>query len=115
MAEQYGVSRMTAGKVLGLLAAEGLIRRRRGVGSVVARQIGWEHILVEPGTGPPITTTATGGLTLTVPREAGRDPEAALTPEQRAMIGTEDRLIIVCYTDDWRGRGADPSGKGEGP
>jgi hypothetical protein len=30
---------MTAGNVLGLLAAEGLIRRRRGAWSVVARQI----------------------------------------------------------------------------
>ncbi|SRR6266536_3438722 len=44
LAELYGVSRMTAGKVLGLLAAEGLIRRRRGSGSVVARQISWEQI-----------------------------------------------------------------------
>jgi DNA-binding transcriptional MocR family regulator len=50
LAGQYGVSRMTAGKVLGLLEAEGLIRRRRGVGSVVARQISWEHVAVGPGT-----------------------------------------------------------------
>jgi DNA-binding transcriptional regulator YhcF (GntR family) len=50
LAEQYGVSRMTAGKVLGLLAAEGLIQRRRGSGSVVARQISWKRITVEPGT-----------------------------------------------------------------
>jgi GntR family histidine utilization transcriptional repressor len=32
LAGEYGVSRMTAGRVLGLLEAEGLIRRRRGVG-----------------------------------------------------------------------------------
>lgn len=50
LAEQYGVSRMTAGKVLGLLSAEGLIQRRRGSGSVVARQISWARILAEPGT-----------------------------------------------------------------
>ncbi len=50
LAELYGVSRMTAGKVLGLLAAEGLIQRRRGSGSVVARQISWERIPVTPGT-----------------------------------------------------------------
>jgi DNA-binding transcriptional regulator YhcF (GntR family) len=50
LAERYGVSRMTAGKVLGLLAAEGLIHRRRGAGSVVARQISWERIPAEPGT-----------------------------------------------------------------
>jgi DNA-binding transcriptional MocR family regulator len=50
LAELYGVSRMTAGKVLGLLAAEGLIRRRRGAGSVVARQIAWERIPADPGT-----------------------------------------------------------------
>jgi len=50
LAELYGVSRMTAGKVLGLLAAEGLIRRRRGSGSVVARQISWERIPAAPGT-----------------------------------------------------------------
>ena len=50
LAELYGVSRMTAGKVLGLLAAEGLIRRRRGSGSVVARQISWEQIPAKPGT-----------------------------------------------------------------
>jgi DNA-binding transcriptional regulator YhcF (GntR family) len=50
VAAQYGVSRMTAGKVLGQLAAEGLIRRRRGAGSVVARQITWERVAVEPGT-----------------------------------------------------------------
>ena len=50
LAELYGVSRMTAGKVLGLLAAEGLIRRRRGAGSVVARQITWERIPAGPGT-----------------------------------------------------------------
>jgi DNA-binding transcriptional regulator YhcF (GntR family) len=50
LAERYGVSRMTAGKVLGLLAAEGLIRRRRGAGSVVARQISWERIPAGPGT-----------------------------------------------------------------
>jgi DNA-binding transcriptional regulator YhcF (GntR family) len=50
LAEQYGVSRMTAGKVLGLLAAEGLIHRRRGAGSVVAQQISWERIPAEPGT-----------------------------------------------------------------
>jgi len=46
----FGVSRMTAGKVLGLLAAEGLIHRRRGAGSVVAQQISWERIPAEPGT-----------------------------------------------------------------
>jgi DNA-binding transcriptional regulator YhcF (GntR family) len=50
VAARYGVSRMTAGKVLGQLAAEGLIRRRRGAGSVVARQITWERVPVEPGT-----------------------------------------------------------------
>jgi DNA-binding GntR family transcriptional regulator len=50
LAELYGVSRMTAGKVLGLLAAEGLVRRRRGSGSVVARQISWEQIPAKPGT-----------------------------------------------------------------
>jgi DNA-binding GntR family transcriptional regulator len=50
LAELYGVSRMTAGKVLGLLAAEGLIRRRRGAGSVVARQISWERVQTGPGT-----------------------------------------------------------------
>ena len=50
LATRYGVSRMTAGKVLGQLAAEGLIRRRRGAGSVVARQITWERVQVEPGT-----------------------------------------------------------------
>jgi len=50
LAALYGVSRMTAGKVLGQLAAEGLIRRRRGVGSVVSSQITWERIPVEPRT-----------------------------------------------------------------
>ncbi len=50
LAAMYGVSRMTAGKVLGQLAAEGLIRRRRGAGSVVARQISWKRIPVRPGT-----------------------------------------------------------------
>src|SRR6266487_4319579 len=50
LAELYGVSRMTAGKCWGLLAAEGLIRRRRGSGSVVARQISWEQIPARPGT-----------------------------------------------------------------
>jgi GntR family transcriptional regulator len=50
LAARYGVSRMTAGKVLGQLAAEGLIRRRRGAGSVVTRQITWERVAVEPGT-----------------------------------------------------------------
>jgi DNA-binding transcriptional regulator YhcF (GntR family) len=50
LADLYGVSRMTAGKVLGLLAAEGLVQRRRGAGSFVARQISWERIPVEPGT-----------------------------------------------------------------
>jgi DNA-binding GntR family transcriptional regulator len=50
LAALYGVSRMTAGKVLGQLAAEGLIRRRRGVGSVVASQITWERVPVEPRT-----------------------------------------------------------------
>ena len=50
LAALYGVSRMTAGKVLGQLAAEGLIRRRRGAGSVVSRQITWDRVPVEPGT-----------------------------------------------------------------
>jgi DNA-binding transcriptional regulator YhcF (GntR family) len=50
LAHQYGISRMTAGKVLGQLAAEGLIRRRRGAGSVVAQQITWDRIAVGPGT-----------------------------------------------------------------
>jgi DNA-binding transcriptional regulator YhcF (GntR family) len=50
LADLYGVSRMTAGKVLRLLAAEGLITRRRGTSSVVARQISWERIPAEPGT-----------------------------------------------------------------
>src|SRR4249920_1714677 len=36
LAARYGVSRMTAGKVLGQLAAEGLIRRRRGAGTVIS-------------------------------------------------------------------------------
>ncbi len=50
LAAQYGVSRVTAAKVLGQLAAEGLIQRRRGSGSVVARQIAWERVPVEPST-----------------------------------------------------------------
>jgi DNA-binding GntR family transcriptional regulator len=49
LAELYSVSRMTAGTVLGLLAAEGLRRRRRGDGSVVARQISWERVAAGPG------------------------------------------------------------------
>ena len=50
LAAQYGVSRVTAAKVLGQLAAEGLIQRRRGSGSVVARQVAWERVPVEPST-----------------------------------------------------------------
>jgi DNA-binding GntR family transcriptional regulator len=49
LAERYGVSHMTAGKVLGPLATEGLIQRRCGAGSVVAQQIGWERVAAGPG------------------------------------------------------------------
>ena len=49
LAERYGVSRMTAGKVLGPLATEGLIQRRCGAGSVVAQQIGCERVAAGPG------------------------------------------------------------------
>ena len=48
VATRYGVSRMTAGKVLGQLAAEGLIRRRRRAGRWWP--ITWERVPVAPGT-----------------------------------------------------------------
>lgn len=82
LAAQYGVSRMTAGKVLGLLAAEGLIRRRRGAGSVVARQITWERVPVEPGMLvsvrlPTVTERATVNAPAFVPVISIKEPGSA--------------------------------------
>ena len=82
VAAQYGVSRMTAGKVLGLLAAEGLIRRRRGSGSVVARQITWERVPVEPGMLisvrlPTVTERATVNAPAFVPVISIKEPGSA--------------------------------------
>ncbi len=82
LAELYGVSRMTAGKVLGLLAAEGLIRRRRGSGSVVARQISWEQIPAKPGTIisvrlPTASERAAAGAAAFVPLISIRKPACA--------------------------------------
>ena len=42
-----------------------------------------------------VRRTVTGSLTLFVPRAFGADPEAGLTAEQRALIGPDDRLIVV--------------------
>ena len=54
-------------------------------------------ILVEPsGTLDRIERSA-GGLTLRVPLEFRADPEAGLDAEQRAMIGADDRLILVRF------------------
>jgi DNA-binding transcriptional regulator YhcF (GntR family) len=82
LAARYGVSRMTAGKVLGQLAAEGLIRRRRGAGSVVARQITWERVPVEPGTLvsvrlPTVSERATVNAPAFVPVISIKEPGSA--------------------------------------
>ena len=81
VAARYGVSRMTAGKVLGQLAAEGLIRRRRGAGSVVARQITWERVPVEPGTLisvrlPTVSERATVNAPAFVPVISVKEPDS---------------------------------------
>jgi hypothetical protein len=62
---------------------------------------GSRWVMVEPGDGPAIVRDESGyALSLRVPRSAGRDPEAALTAEQRAAIRSGDRLIVVCMPDD---------------
>jgi DNA-binding GntR family transcriptional regulator len=94
LAEQYGVSRMTAGKVLGLLAAEGLIQRRRDSGSVVARQISWERIPAEPGT--IISVRLPHGQ-----RACGGRRRRVCPPDQRAE--TRLRRTAVCSRCRYRG------------
>ncbi len=83
LAQRYGVSRMTAGKVLGQLAAEGLIRRRRGAGSVVARRITWERIAAGPGT----------SISVRLP-----------TAKERADVGAAAFVPLMCITTP----GSDP-------
>jgi hypothetical protein len=62
---------------------------------------GFRWVMVEPGDGPAIARDESGyASALRVPRAAGRDPEAALTAEQRAAIRSGDRLIVVCMPDD---------------
>src|SRR5207248_2385567 len=46
-----------------------------------------------------------GFLTLTVPPEHARDPEAGLTAEQRAAPGPGARVTVLRWVDDWRGGG----------
>ena len=61
-------------------------------------------IVVQPSLlgGDPIERTTSGYL-LRVPFETDADPMAALTEEQHALIGPDDRVITVCYVEDWRG------------
>jgi hypothetical protein len=42
-------------------------------------------------------------VTLTVPAEHAGDPMGGLTDAQRAEIGDGDRVIVVSYTEDWKG------------
>ena len=58
-------------------------------------------VWIESGDGPAISYGLGGGLRLRVPKTPAnrRDPEAALTDEQRALIRPGDRrLIIRCST-----------------
>src|ERR1700732_4526126 len=49
LADEYGVSRETARRSLTMLADEGLITRRRGVGSIVAEAEPFEEVRPAPG------------------------------------------------------------------
>jgi hypothetical protein len=68
-----------AGRGPGILPFRGFIRIRLGDGPAIEE-------------GP--------GLTLRVPSSAWRDPEAALTDEQRARIGAGHIVIIPVRRDD---------------
>jgi DNA-binding transcriptional regulator YhcF (GntR family) len=50
LASEHGVSRDTAHRALAMLTAEGLITRRRGVGSIVTATRTFAEVTVAPGT-----------------------------------------------------------------
>jgi hypothetical protein len=54
-------------------------------------------VWIESADGPAISRDACGGLWLKVPvtRANRRDPEAALTAEQIALIRPDDRRLVV--------------------
>lgn len=68
---------------------------------VPARRPHRRLVWIESAHGPAISHPPGGGLWLKVPvsRANRRDPEAALTDEQRALIRTDDRRFVVrCST-----------------
>jgi GntR family transcriptional regulator len=76
LAQKYAVSRDTAQRALAMLADEGLIRRRRGVGSVVAAADPVTEVRARPGS-----------------RISARLPTAA--EQQAAKAGTWVPLLAV--------------------
>jgi hypothetical protein len=75
-----------------------LDRITRGIGPAAGKLV---IIWPDAGDAPPIEWTGPGGadLSLRAPDGDG-DPIGRLSEEQRAMIGPDDRLIVVQYIDE---------------
>jgi GntR family transcriptional regulator len=94
LAREYDMSRATASRALDALAAEGLITRRRGAGSVVAASAAITELHPLSGTRVSARLPATGervaaGAGLWVPVLAAAEPRS---PEQ--LYGA-DRVVII--------------------
>jgi GntR family transcriptional regulator len=94
LAEEHGVARETARRSLAMLAEEGLITRRRGVGSIVADALPVEEVRPAPGArvSARLPTAAEQEATHAgswVPVLAVREPGSA------EQLYAADRVVIV--------------------
>jgi DNA-binding transcriptional regulator YhcF (GntR family) len=99
LARDYSVSRDTAQRALAMLADEGLITRRRGVGSIVAVA---EHV-TEVRAGPGARITAR--LPTAEERDAARAGNwvpllAVAEPGWPEQLYPADRVVVVVASDD---------------
>lgn len=107
LARDHAVSRDTAQRALAMLAEEGLITRRRGVGSIVASVDPVTEVLAAPGARisarlPTAAERDAVGAGMWVPMLAVAEPG---WPEQ---LYPADRVVVVVPAED-RGPAADPA------
>lgn len=94
LAEQYGVSRDTAQRALAMLSEEGLIIRRRGVGSIVAHTDRVVEVEVSPGS--RISARLPTSAEQTAARAGAWVPVLAVSePGWPEQLFPADRVVLV--------------------
>lgn len=107
LARKYSVSRDTAQRALAMLADEGLITRRRGVGSIVADAQPVTEVRARPG------ARISARLPTAAEREAARAGHwvpllAVSEPGWPEQLYPADRVVVVVVPDGAPGKDARP-------